>query len=148
MKPALRAGGGAVAKRGDRLAGKSVLREERDSFGHAFRGLLFTWETQRHLRVHLALATLAVLLGLILRIGATEWALLALTIALVLSLELLNTVVEAVVDLVTPDYHPLARVAKDVAAGAVLVSAIGGLAVGAFLFLPRLWALALSLLSR
>ena len=65
-----------------------------------------------------------------------------------LSLELLNTVVEAVVDLVTPDYHPLARVAKDVAAGAVLVSAIGGLAVGAFLFLPRLWALALSLLNR
>ena len=125
-----------------------MLREERDSFGHAFRGLFYAWETQRHLRVHLALATLAILLGLTLRIGATEWALLALTIALVLSLELLNTVVEAVVDLVTPDYHPLARVAKDVAAGAVLVGAIGGLAVGAFLFLPRLWALALSLLNR
>jgi diacylglycerol kinase len=135
MKPALR------VKRG-------LVREEKDSFGHAFRGLLYTWETQRHLRVHLALAALAVFLGLILRIGATEWAVLALTIALVLSLELLNTVVETVVDLVTPDYHPLARVAKDVAAGAVLVSAIGGLAVGVFLFLPRLWALALTLLNR
>jgi diacylglycerol kinase (ATP) len=127
---------------------KGAWRGERDSFGYAFQGLFYTWETQRHLRVHLALAALAVLLGLALRIGATEWALLALTIALVLSLELLNTVVEAVVDLVTPEYHPLARVAKDVAAGAVLVSAVGGLAVGAFLFLPRLWALALALLNR
>jgi diacylglycerol kinase len=135
MKPALR-------------VRKNLLKEEKDSFGHAFRGLFYTWETQRHLRVHLALAALAVLLGLVLRIGATEWALLALTIALVLSLELLNTVVEAVVDLVTSDYHPLARVAKDVAAGAVLVSAIGGVAVGAFLFIPRLWALALALLNR
>jgi diacylglycerol kinase (ATP) len=135
MKPALR-------------VKKNLLREEKDSFGHAFRGLFYTWETQRHLRVHLALATLAVFLGLILRLGATEWAVLALTIALVLSLELLNTVVEAVVDLVTPDYHPLARVAKDVAAGAVLVSAMGGVAVGAFLFLPRLWALAWALLNR
>lgn len=135
MKPALR-------------VRKNLLKEEKDSFGHAFRGLFYTWETQRHLRVHLALAALAVLLGLVLRIGATEWALLALTIALVLSLELLNTVVEAVVDLVTPDYHPLARVAKDVAAGAVLVSAMGGVAVGAFLFIPRLWALALALLNR
>jgi diacylglycerol kinase (ATP) len=125
---------------------KNLLKEEKDSFGHAFRGLLYTWETQRHLRVHLALTALAVLLGLVLRIGATEWALLALTIALVLSLELLNTVVEAVVDLVTPDYHPLARVAKDV--GAVLVSAMGGVAVGAFLFLPRLWALAWALINR
>jgi diacylglycerol kinase (ATP) len=124
-----------------RSGGRNVLREERASFGYAFQGIGHAWSTQRHLRIHAVLATLAVLLALGLRISAAEWAVLCLTIATVLALELLNTVVEAVVDLTSPDYHPLARVAKDVAAGAVLIAAFGGVAVGAFLFLPRIWAL-------
>jgi len=127
--------------------GENVLSEERASFGYAFQGIAYAWSTQRHLRVHAVLATLAVLLGAGLRIGPTEWAVLCLTIAVVFALELLNTVVEAVVDLASPDYHPLAKVAKDVAAGAVLVAAGGGVAVGAFLFVPRIWSL-LSQLGR
>jgi diacylglycerol kinase (ATP) len=121
--------------------GRKVLEDERASFGYAFQGIGYAWSTQRHLRVHAGVAALAVLLGLALRISATDWAVLCLTIATVLSLELLNTVVEAVVDLASPNYHPLAKVAKDVAAGAVLVAACGGVAVGAFLFVPRIWSL-------
>jgi diacylglycerol kinase len=127
--------------------GRKVLEDERASFGYAFQGIGYAWSTQRHLRVHAGVAALAVLLGLALRISATDWAVLCLTIATVIALELLNTVVEAVVDLASPDYHPLAKVAKDVAAASVLVAAGGGVAVGAFLFLPRIWAL-LTLLGR
>ena len=127
--------------------GRKVLEDERASFGYAFQGIAYAWSTQRHLRVHAGVAALAVLLGLALRISATDWAVLCLTIATVTALELLNTVVEAVVDLASPDFHPLAKVAKDVAAASVLVAAGGGVAVGAFLFLPRIWAL-LTLLGR
>jgi diacylglycerol kinase (ATP) len=120
---------------------RPLLDEERDSFGYAFRGLAHAWATQRHLRIHAGLASLAVLLGVVLRISPAEWAVLCLTIALVTALELLNTVVETVVDLLSPGYHPLAKIAKDVAAGAVLIGAGGGIGVGCFLYLPRLFAL-------
>ena len=125
-----------------RLPRPPVLVQERRSFGYAFQGIGHAWATQRHLRVHAALAVLAVVLALGLHITVAEWAVLLLAIALVLALEMLNTVVEVVVDMITPRYHPQAKVAKDVAAGAVLVAALGALAVGGVLFLPRLWALA------
>jgi diacylglycerol kinase len=120
---------------------RSVLEEERRSFGFAYQGIRHAWATQRHLRIHAAVAVLAVVLGVFLRLSGAEWAVLCLTITLVLVLEMLNTVVEAAVDLASPDYHPLAKIAKDVAAGAVLLSACGGIGVGALLFLPKLWAL-------
>jgi hypothetical protein len=71
-----------------------------------------------------------------------RWLALALTITLVLAAEGVNTAVEAVVDLVTPGFHPLAKIAKDVAAGTVLLTAIGAVVVGVIIFLPRLWTLA------
>jgi diacylglycerol kinase len=83
-------------------------------------------------------AALAVGLGLLLSLSPVEWAVLAGMITLVTALELLNTVIEAVVDLLAPEYHPGAKVAKDVAAGAVLAAAIGAVFVGGFLFVPRL----------
>jgi diacylglycerol kinase (ATP) len=87
-------------------------------------------------------ALLAVGMGLALGIGTGEWAALLTVITVVIALELLNTVVEAAVDLASPQFHPKAKVAKDVAAGAVLVSAVGATLVGAVIFLPRLLALA------
>jgi diacylglycerol kinase (ATP) len=97
--------------------------------------------TEIHLRFH-ALATVVVLgLGFYFRLSRLEWALVALAVGLVGSLELVNTAVEAVVNLVSPDYHPLAGRAKDVAAGAVLVGALAALAVGLLVFGPRVWAL-------
>lgn len=90
------------------------------------------------MRVHLGLGLAAAALALLLGLGPTEWAVLLVVMALVYCLEMLNTVVEAVVDLATEEYHDLAKVAKDVAAGAVLVSAIFAVGVGLFLFAPRL----------
>jgi diacylglycerol kinase len=110
------------------------------SFGHAFRGVASALGSEVHLRFH-ALATAGALgLGCYLGISRLEWALVALAIGAVWSAELLNTAVEALTDLVSPDYHALAGKAKDVAAGAVLVVALGALVVGLLVFGPPLWA--------
>ncbi|UOQ73235.1 diacylglycerol kinase family protein [Hymenobacter cellulosilyticus] len=94
-----------------------------------------------HLRFH-ALATVIVIgLGFYFRISGLEWALVALAVGSVWSAELVNTAIEAVVDLVSPEYHLLAGKAKDVAAGAVLVTAGAALVVGLLVFGPRVWAL-------
>ncbi len=108
------------------------------SFRYAFAGIWWAIKTQRNMRVHLVLGICAVLLAIALGLDTAREAILALTVTLVLVAEMINTVVEAVVDLVSPTYHPLARVAKDVAAGAVLVTAIGSVVVGLFIFLPNL----------
>lgn len=108
------------------------------SFGFAFEGLVYVVRTQRNMRVHLALGTVAVLLAVWLGLTAVEWALLLLTIGGIFALEMINTVVEALVDMITEEFHPLAKIAKDAAAGAVLVGAIFAVGVGLFLFGPRL----------
>ncbi len=108
------------------------------SFHYAGAGLWWALKTQRNLRIHIGLGTLATLLGLLLGFSTLEFAVLVVTMTLVITLELVNTVVEAAVDLASPAYHPLAKVAKDVAAGAVLASAIGAVLIGLLLFLPRL----------
>lgn len=110
----------------------------RSSFRFAGAGVWWSLRTQRNMRIHLAISALAVLLALLLRFSARDLAVIALTITLVLALEMLNTVVEAAVDLASPQYHPLAKTAKDVAAGAVLVAAIGAVIVGVLLFVPYL----------
>jgi diacylglycerol kinase (ATP) len=120
---------------------RRFVRDEQASFGHAFEGVWYCWRTQRHLRIHALVAALAIGAGVALRISAAEWAAIVVLITLVTALELLNTVIEVVVDLVTPDYHPAAKVAKDVAAGAVLVAAIGAVATAAVIFVPRVWRL-------
>jgi diacylglycerol kinase (ATP) len=74
-------------------------------------------------------------------ISALEWGLLGLTVTVVLAFEAMNTAVEAVVDLVSPRYHPLAKVAKDTAAGALVFAVVGSILVAAAIFGPRLWAL-------
>lgn len=94
--------------------------------------------TQRNMRIH-CLATIVVLaLGYILQFSPVELAILTLTVSLVLVAELINTAIETTVDLITPEYHPLAKTAKNVAAGAVLVMALGAVMVGVFLFFNRL----------
>lgn len=119
----------------------SLLVQERASFRHAFAGLCHAWGTQRHLRIHAVLGAVASGTAILLRVSPGEWAVLLLTIALMFALEMLNTVVEVVVDMISPDCHPQAKVAKDVAAGAVLITAVGAVAVGVAIFLPRIAAL-------
>jgi diacylglycerol kinase len=115
-------------------------RRTAGSFGYALSGLRVLVATQPNVRVHLALGTVAIVLGLLLGLSTAEWALLAVTIGLVLALEAVNTALEALVDLASPERHPLAGTAKDVGAGAVLVAALASVVVGALLFLPRIWA--------
>jgi diacylglycerol kinase (ATP) len=110
------------------------------SFGYAWEGIRHSFRTQRNFRIHVSAALLASLAGWLLAISALEWAVVALLVVMVLAAEMVNTMVEALVDLVTQDYHPLAKVAKDVAAGVVLLTAVGAVVVGALIFLPKLLA--------
>ena len=111
------------------------------SFRYASGGLRLFFATQRNARVQAAVGALALALAATLGVSRTEWAILVLTIAFVLVLETVNTAIEALVDLVTLEYHPLAKQAKDLAAGAVWLAALTSVIVGAILFLPRLWTL-------
>jgi diacylglycerol kinase len=101
--------------------------------------------TQRNARIHLSLALAVIVLGLWLGLSRIEWAIIVLTIGLVLAAEAFNTVAEAAVDLATDEYHPLAKIAKDVAAGAVLLMAITAAIVGLLILGPPLWAALITL---
>lgn len=110
-------------------------------FGYAFQGLWYSLRTQINMQVHLAIAVLAIALGIVLRVSAVEFAMIFVAIAGVLIAEMFNTVIELCIDLASPEYHPLAKIAKDVSAGAVLVSAILAIVIALFVFGPHLWAL-------
>lgn len=107
------------------------------SFGHALRGIRVLFKSQVNARLHLLAATLVIALGWGLQVSATEWLGLVLAMAAVFTAEALNTALELVVDLVSPEWNALARDAKDVAAGAVLLASIGALVVGGLVFLPK-----------
>ncbi|NEO28110.1 MAG: diacylglycerol kinase family protein [Kamptonema sp. SIO4C4] len=114
------------------------------SFKYAWAGVRYAFETQRNFRIHTGIAVLAVSLGLFLQISAVEMAVIGLTCALVMVLELLNTALESVVDLtVQKAYHELAKIAKDCAAGAVLISALAAMFVASLILLPPLYQLLL-----
>ncbi len=108
------------------------------SFLYAFQGLWVLLRTQRNAKVHLLAVLVVLVAGFWLRLGQSEWLAVTIISALVLALEAVNTAVEAVVDLASPEYHRLAKRAKDVAAGAVLIAALGALVVAALIVVPRL----------
>jgi len=110
-----------------------------ESFRFAFAGLWYALRTQRNTRIHLIIAAGAVALGVWLGLSFTQWAVLTLTIGSVLVSEMLNTVAETLVDMISPDYHPLAKIVKDVTAGAVLLAAIVAVIVGLLVLGPPLW---------
>ncbi len=111
------------------------------SLGFAIAGVRHAFRSQRNFRIHGVIAGVVIIAALVLRISRAEWAVVVSLIALVIGLELLNTAIEALVDLSSPTSHPLAKIAKDTAAGAILLVALGSLAVGLIIFLPRLWQL-------
>ena len=111
------------------------------TFRDAFRGIGSMFRTELNARVHLAGTIVVVAGGLALDLPRSEWLILVLTIAAVLSLEAANTAIEAICDLVSPDQHPKVGRAKDVAAGAVLIAAIASVVVAILIFGPRLSAL-------
>lgn len=101
-----------------------------DSINCAIEGILYAARTQKHMRNHFVAALILLVLVLFLRVDSHEFTLLALSVAFVLFAELINTAIEVVVDIVSPQYHPMAKTAKDVAAGGVLVAAIGSAVMG------------------
>jgi diacylglycerol kinase len=109
------------------------------SFYFAFAGLAYLFRTQRNARIHAILGTAACGLAFWLGISRVVWAVLVFTSALVLILDGLNTAVEAAIDLASPKIHPLAKAAKDLAAGMVLIGALASVAVGLLILGPPLW---------
>jgi len=115
------------------------LRAFLRSFKFAAEGIAHGFRTQRNMRVELGVAVVVVFAGILFRIAAVEWAVIFVCIGLVLSAELINTVIELAVDLLVQHYHPMAKVAKDAGAGAVLIAALTSVAVGIAIFGTRLW---------
>ncbi|ACB52236.1 diacylglycerol kinase [Crocosphaera subtropica ATCC 51142] len=112
------------------------------SFKYAWAGISYAFITQRNFRIHTAMTATAISFGLFLHVNALGMAIVALTCALVMVLELLNTALESVVDLtVGQSYHELAKIAKDCAAGAVMISALAAVLVAGFIIAPPLLAM-------
>ncbi|MBX6764661.1 MAG: diacylglycerol kinase [Rubrobacteraceae bacterium] len=125
-------------------AGREAEREKKRqqevtrSFEHAYHGLVYAVRTQRNMRIHVTAAVVVLVVSLLVGVSALELVALILAIMFVLVTELLNTAMEFAVDLVTEEYHPLAKLAKDVAAGAVLVSSVGAVLVGYLVLADKL----------
>lgn len=108
------------------------------SFGYAFSGIWTGIRKERNMKIHSAALMLVVIAGRVFKISVMEWCVCIILCALVMALELVNTAVEAVVDLVTEEQRPLAKIAKDTAAGAVLIAAIASVIVGLLIFIPHM----------
>lgn len=113
---------------------KSII----DSFNYAVSGIIVSIKTERNMLIHYIVAILVLFSSLFFDFNRMEFLILLFSVTLVIVLELMNTAIEKTVDMVTKEYHPLARLAKDIAAGAVLISAINALIVGYLLFFDRL----------
>lgn len=110
------------------------------SFEYAFQGIRTAFKNEPNLKIHTFFALLAIFAAIVLRISTIEWLLLTFTIFYVITLELLNTVLEALVNLVSPEFHPFAKIAKDVSAACVLMAALLSVIVGLVLFTPKIIA--------
>ena len=117
------------------------------SFGYAFKGIKAVFGKEANLNIHLIMAFLVVLCGFLFSISVTEWLICLLCFGLVISLEMMNSAIENVVNLISPEKHELAGKAKDIAAGAVLIAAICSAIVGLLIFVHKGWELAVRLIS-
>lgn len=116
------------------------LRKRIRSFGYAFEGMATLVRDEHNARIHVVALVCAIAMGIIFGISRTEWCLVALCIGGVLMAEAMNTAVEALADLVSPERHPLVKKAKDVASAGVLFMAIAAAVVGLLIFLPYLFS--------
>ncbi|WKV08836.1 diacylglycerol kinase [Thermoanaerobacterium sp. CMT5567-10] len=109
-----------------------------DSFNYAIEGIIYTFKTEKNMKIHFTAAILVLILSLFYNFSKLEMIAIIVTISLVLMAEMINTAVETIVDLITDEYHVLAKIAKDIAAGAVLISALNAIFVAYLLFFNRL----------
>jgi diacylglycerol kinase (ATP) len=118
---------------------KTFFISRAHSFEHAFRGWWYVIRTQRNAWIHAVITTLVILAAFWLRLALRDWAVLFVTIAIVWTAEFINSALEAVVDLASPQQHPLAKVGKDVGAAAVLIASLAAILVGMLILGPPLW---------
>ena len=109
-----------------------------NSFKYAIEGIISSFKTERNMKIHIFIMILVIIAGIILKISALDWIILVIMFALVISAELFNTTFETVVDMITKERNEKAKLAKDIAAGAVLVLAIGSIIVGLIIFIPKI----------
>lgn len=109
------------------------------SFTYAFEGIRTAFKNEPNLRIHTVAGACALLLGYLVKLPTIEWLILVFTIFYVITLELLNTVLEALINLVSPEIREQAKIAKDVSAACVFLGAILAIIVGAVLFLPKIF---------
>jgi diacylglycerol kinase (ATP) len=119
-----------------------------DSFNYAFEGIIHVLRTQRNLRIHFAIAFLVLVLALVVNVTKLELIVLLISIAFVLITEMLNTAIEAAIDIATTSFDPMAKLAKDIAAGAVLIAAVNAIAVGYLVFAGKIADRSANLLER
>lgn len=126
-----------------RLKIKKILKRQGksrfiESMGHAIDGISYTTNHERNFRIEIFFAFAVTIASFIFKVSLIEWAILVLVIGMVLALEMINTSIERCVDLVTKDYKELAKIAKDVSAGAVLIMSIFSIIIGIIIFLPKI----------
>ena len=129
-----------MISRDERKAQKGI-KKFFHSFTYPIKGLKYAYRNEQNLAFDVGMALVVSIAAFIFKLSGIEWAILMLTMGLVISCELINTAIEAVVDLVTEEYHPLAKVAKDTDAAAVFVFAIIAIIVGLIIFGPKVVAL-------
>lgn len=112
------------------------LRKLIASFRYAFLGIITAFQEQ-NMKIHGIAAVIVIISGIFTGLNGTEWLVIILTISLVMGAEMINTAIESVVDLASPDVHPLAKKAKDIAAGAVLLFSISSVIIGLIIFIPK-----------
>ena len=109
-----------------------------NSFKYAIEGIKTALKTEKNLKIHIAIMILVIIAAIILKISIIEWIICIILFGFVVSLELVNTAIETTVDLITLEKNPKAKIAKDVSAGAVLISAITSAIIGLIIFIPKL----------
>lgn len=114
------------------------MKEFIKSFQYAIEGIIVAIKKERNLKIHICIMILVIICGFIFKINTIEWIICIILFGLVISLELVNTAIENAIDLVTLEKKPKAKIAKDVAAGAVLISAIVSAIIGFMIFIPKL----------
>ena len=109
-----------------------------NSFKYAFEGIVTSFKTERNMKNHVIMSILVIIFGLILKISKIEWIVCILAITIVIVADLFNTAIETVVDMITKEKNEKAKIAKDVSAGAVLITAIGAAITGLMIFAPKI----------
>ncbi len=109
-----------------------------NSFRYAIEGFISSFKTERNMKIHILAMIIVIILGLYLKISSIEWCIIIIAIASVIGAELFNTTIETVVDMISPEKNPKAKLAKDISAAAVLAIAIGAAIIGIIIFIPKL----------